>query len=75
MDDYRGLIANHLNRRELNNLRASGVLDKTALKKLRRVGIEEGPVAAHKLLHELIAGRPLAIENDEFPTEEPHDEG
>ena len=75
MDDFRGLIANHLNRRELNNLRASGVLDKAALKKLHRVGIEEGPVAAHKLLHELIAGRPMAIDDGEFTTEEPHDEG
>ena len=74
MDDFRGLIANHLNRRELNNLRASGVLDKTALKKLHRVGIEEGPVAAHRLLHEMIAGRPLATDNDEFFTEEPHED-
>jgi len=74
MDDFRGLIANHLNRRELNNLRASGVLDKTALKKLHRVGIEEGPVAAHRLLHEMIAGRPLATDNDEFFTEEPYEE-
>ena len=73
MDDFRGLIANHLNRRELNNLRASGVLDKTALKKLHRVGIEEGPVAAHRLLHEMIAGRPMAIDDDEFTTEEPHE--
>ena len=74
MDDFRGLIANHLNRRELNNLRASGVLDKTALKKLHRVGIEEGPVAAHRLLHEMIAERPLETDNDEFITEEPHEE-
>ena len=73
MDDFRGLIANQLNRRELNNLRASGVLDKTALKKLHRVGIEEGPVAAHKLLHELIAGRPMAIDDDEFTTEVSHE--
>ena len=74
MDDFHGLIANHLNRRELNNLRASGVLDKTALARLYLVCTEQGPVAAHKLLHELIAGRPIAINGGEFTTEEPHED-
>jgi len=75
MDDFRGLIADHLNRRQLLDLRRSKVLDKTALARLYRVGIEEGPVAAHRLLHEMIAGRPMAIDDDEFSTEEPLDEG
>ena len=74
MGDFRGLIADHLNRRQLLDLRRSKVLDKTALARLYRVGIEEGPVAAHRLLHELIAGRPLATGNDEFFTEEPHED-
>jgi len=74
MDDFRGLIADHLNRRQLLDLRRSKVLDKASLKRLHRVGIEEGPVAAHRLLHEMIAGRPLATDNDEFFTEEPHED-
>jgi len=74
MGDFRGLIADHLNRRQLLDLRRSKVLDKAALKRLHRVGIEEGPVAAHRLLHEMIAERPLATDNDEFFTEEPHED-
>ena len=74
MGDFRGLIADHLNRRQLLDLRRSKVLDKAALKRLHRVGIEEGPVAAHRLLHEMIAERPLETDNDEFITEEPHEE-
>jgi len=53
------LLNGHLTRRQLHELKARGVLNRSVLQQLKVVGSRDGLPAMHKAFHELLAERPI----------------